>query len=545
MFSRPLSKLVLLIVSLSLSGGAQALGGAEIAQLLNARYLNTATACVNSLPAWHCSGVLVRGVEEDHVGEFWVHSPIAVTQGAESFSYLRADVGTVAPQQVNGMVFKDQFTAISQGKTIDLLCAYPFIAGAGSARPDFGCGLPDRLLSEQQDYSSCASLGVVDADGWVAYFQQQDNQPTLQCSLSTSDAVQFNASLQAHGRVHPDWIAEPNELMVKNWDSQSPALLPIEALYYDASQPGALRRAQREQRDYFNATGDWLFILRMDLSQPQAGVFGFNKQDQLYIGYGVAAALNTRYGDTSPVCADEQPGFYCNGILFRGNDATTAFHAWNPSPNSEKINGVSFSYARADLPFTMLAFERPYGFVFKEFSAPVGHPPTLRCAYPYDAATVNAPDACTFRGECELLGVTTVEGWQARYQASPGTGCAFAATAPQFQLSIDVRAVTPAWSARWNEIMIAPWPQDIPSLLPLQALFYQSESDGLPAAQFIQHDFYQQTGQFLPIVSMSLAATDGQVFDYFPADQLEEGSVAVRRTLGSSVTSKSQSDSLR
>lgn len=519
----PRSPLLLMVLVL-ISSPANALTGAEVAQLINNRYSNTAATCAVNQPAFYCSGVLLRGVAAGHAGGFWTHSPGAITQGAESFAYLRADLSTNAVEQKNGVIFTDQFTAIGLGKSLDVLCAYPFSAGAESTRPDFGCGLPPRLLKQQVDPSSCAALGIVDADAWLAHFLQQDSQPGLQCSLSTRDPAQFKAGLEAHERVDPAWSVKPNEVMVKNWDSESPKLIPVEALFYDVSKVDALLGAQLDQRDYFNATGDWLPILKMDFSDPQAGVFGFNLQDQLYIGYATAAGLNARHADISPTCNEGKAGFYCNGVLFRIAEATTAFHAWNPSPNSQRNNGVSFAYTRADVPFTGLPHNRTFGFVFKEFAAPTGHVPTLRCSYPYDAWTSAADDTCTFRGVCDQLGVTTVDLWREKYGTAAGAaGCGLTASAEQFQLGIDVRKLNPAATAYWNEIMLAAWPQNIPRELPLEALFYTAGSNGLPSAQFIQRDYYNETKRFLPIVVMTLAATDGQIFLYRPEDQVSAG----------------------
>lgn len=527
------ASLLSIVLLLMISSVAHALTGAQVAQLLNTRYNAAAAACVGNRPAYFCSGVLVRGVAADHAGVFWAHSPDAIAQGAESFTWLRVDLSTAAVEQKNGVVFTDAFTAVGQGKTLEVLCVYPFVAGAQGTRPDFGCGLPARLLRQETDVSSCAALGIVDAEQWLAHFRQQDFQPNLQCSLSTQDPAQFKASLEAHERIDADWSSKPNELMIRNWDSQSPKLIPIEALFYDSTQAGALLGAQLDQRDYFDATGDWLPILRMDLSDSQTGVFGFNLRDQLYIGYTTAAALNARYADTSTTCRGEYAGYFCNGVLFRSTQATTAYHAWNPSPGSVTNNGVSFSYTRADVTFTVLVYNRPFGFIFRELLAPAGHPQTLRCAYPYDAATGGSTDPCTFRGECEALGITSVELWQQHYSATPGRGCAFSATPAQFQLSIDVRRVVPDIADSWNEIMMAAWPQNIPLQLPLEALFY-SQASGLGPAQFIQRDFYNQTGHFLPIVLMDLAATDGQVFNYAPLDQVAPGSPSIRQQINES-----------
>lgn len=296
------------------------------------------------------------------------------------------------------------------------------------------------------------------------------------------------------------------EVLVKNWIESAPQSLPVEGLFYDQGWPTALLSAQRDQLDYFQATGNWLPILRLDLSDSGQRVFGFNQQDQLYIGYQVASRLNARFRDTAVACRDGSAAFYCNGVLIRGTEASTQFHAWNPSPNSVGRNGVSFSWARTDVGMVQIAGSQ--GLIFKESAAPTPYNATLRCIYPTNAGTSGIPNSC--RAYCDSLGVTTV----AAYRAQGGT-CAFNVTPPQVQLSIDVRNRNPAW----NEIIIAAWPQNIPQQLPLEAIFVVAGSAGLNNARFIQRDFYQQTARTVPIVRVALAAPGGNAFTYDPSDQ--------------------------
>ncbi|MCM8744895.1 hypothetical protein NFC82_28245, partial [Pseudomonas koreensis] len=91
MASKRVSALLLLTL-LMVCDHLYAITGPEVAHLLNNRYQNTTADCVGNHPAYFCSGVLVRGSPE--TGEFWKHSAIATQLGAESFSYLRADLGT-------------------------------------------------------------------------------------------------------------------------------------------------------------------------------------------------------------------------------------------------------------------------------------------------------------------------------------------------------------------------------------------------------------------------------------------------------------------
>ncbi|MGY1889481.1 hypothetical protein [Pseudomonas sp. SDT291_1_S447] len=503
-----------LLALLLLSGPVLAATGPETAQLLNRRYQNTTAECAGAKPAYFCSGVLVRG--SDPALEFWKHGEVARKLGAEGFVYLRGDLDTQRLALANGMVFSDSFTAIGNGLSLEVLCAYPFAFPSTATRANFGCAALS-ATQHLQDVSSCADVGVSDAPAWLAHFQQQGQLPEKQCSLSSLDPAQFKASLLAHQGIDDSWSARPNKVQIKNWDPDAPGLLPVQGLYYDVTQPGALLGAQKDQRDYFIATGEWLPILRMNLSEPPDAVFGFNLQDQLYIGYRIAANMNARFADTASGCLREKPGFHCNGVLVRGADASAGFHAWNPSPNSIGRNGVSFSYVRKDVGTTKLAGTQ--GFTFKEAFAPTGHAVTWRCAYPANAGTNSIPDSC--RASCQSQGITTVAAWQARYASNPSASCAFDMSLASFQLSIDVRAgLSAAARLNWNEVIIAVWPQNIPALVPLEAFFYVSgSSPGLANAQFIQRDYFTQTHAFLPVIRLNLASADGRPFVFEVGDQ--------------------------
>ncbi|QKZ04581.1 hypothetical protein [Pseudomonas eucalypticola] len=517
--SRALWVAATLVATCTWGGMAHAVTGPEMAQLLNARYNSQADVCVIEFPAYFCSGVLLRGQPANHAAEFWQHEAVAQALGAESMAYVRKDLGPQQMSDPSGFVLANVLNAIGEGKPYTVLCAYPIAWPVPAERAPSGCGAP-ALRDDEPDLSSCSAAGVHDAQHWLAHYAGEDRDPARQCSFSTRTPQAFNAALQAHVEAAeaPERLTQ---IQVGNWAADEPARLAVQALYYDAARPGALLAAQRDQRDYHAATGDWLPVLRLDLTDAQHLPFGFDLREQLYVGYTVAADLNARYNDESSACRATHPAFQCNGVLIRSNEATTAFHAWDPSPASIRYNGVSFSYLRKDVGMTTLVFNRPYGFVFRELQAPTAHPVTLRCTYPYDAGTSAAPnDACTFKQKCEDLGVTTVDAWLSRYANSIHGSCAFPSTAAGFQLSIDVRKALPAHANLWNEIMIGAWPEGIPEQLPLEAFFYPRGSTGLAGAQFIQRDYYTVTGRFLPIIQMDLAAAAGQpVFTYDPTSQ--------------------------
>jgi hypothetical protein len=507
-----------LLALLLLSGPVLAATGPETAQLLNRRYQNTTAECPGATPAYFCSGALVRGTQGTQ--EFWKHSEASVQLGAQAFNYLRADLDTRTLGQPNGLIFSDAFTAIGQGKPLDVLCAYPFEFPVQSTRPDSGCGWV-AAVQHLQDVSSCSGLGVTDVQGWLAHFQKEGQQAAGQCSLSSRDPAQFMASLFAHQQIDAQWAAQPTLLLVRNWNEQTPQQLPLLGLFYDVNQSQSLLGAQKDQRDYFTASGEWLPILRMDLNQPPQAVFGFNQDDQLYIGYQVAARLNARSIEKVRECRGSTAAFNCTGVLIRSTDVSTAFHSWNPSPPSVKGNGVSFTYITDGALITKTF--KPQGFIIRESFAPTGKPLTVRCLYPFDAGTSGSADICrTHGGQCEELGIDTREGWIERFASTPLRSCAFNTEARMFELATTVRpdASDPYG---WNELIVAAWSEDDPQKLALEAFTIITPShiagDGVAGARFLQRDYFEVTGRFIPIVRVLFTAAPGSVFSYDPQDQ--------------------------
>lgn len=481
----------------------------QVAAELNRRYADTQAACAVTRPAFYCSGVLVRALPPNRTNTFWTHDAIGTALGAESLAYLRADVGTQTLNQPSGVVFSSVLEAVAQGKSLDVLCAYPLVSDITGQRDAYGCApLAGALVND--DPSSCAAVNVSTASQWLTHFAQVGGDRRRQCSFSTRVAAQFQASLVAHRQL-PATATEPTELRVRNWNANAPGSLPISAVVYDVNQPNGLLSAQRDQLDYFTATGQWLPLLRLSLSDPSGKVFGFDQHEQLYIGYQVAARLNRRFSDTSANCGNGQASYYCNGVLIRAAAASPSFHAWDPSPGSVRDVGVSFAYLRADFRITSLLGTA--GFIFSEFYRPVAYPVSLRCAYPVDAGT-GAPDRCR-QPLCKDQGVTSVATWRARYAGAPYSSCAFGPDAAAFQLNGEVRNTL---SYNWhNEIIIAPWTQGIPEQIPLEAFFYMGGD--LASAQFIQKDYYKFTSRFLPIVKVVLTGGAQQVFTFNPQEQ--------------------------
>lgn len=237
-------------------------------------------------------------------------------------------------------------------------------------------------------------------------------------------------------------------------------------------------------------------------------------------GIRVVQELQARYDDTRPVCDDDSPAAYCNGVIIRAIRDLSSGEFWNPTQEGIDRDGVSASYLRKDVGGQTTA--GPAGFIMRTLGSPNAYPMRMRCVFPYNGFTSDRIKSCAserFPLPCHLSGVIDIPTWQAHFaEHGPYWGCYFEPTAQWFQLSIEVRSHFPNPIDRlvWNEVVFAPWPKDIPEQLPIQALFFNR--GGLEDARLMQDRFINATGKFIPVVRIELEQPD-RVFFYTPKDQ--------------------------
>lgn len=237
-------------------------------------------------------------------------------------------------------------------------------------------------------------------------------------------------------------------------------------------------------------------------------------------GVRIVQELQARYDDTRPACADNSPAAYCNGVLVRAIRDPSVKEFWNPTAEGIAREGVSASYIRKDVGNLYMAGTA--GFIMHALGAPDFYPVTMRCVFPHNGYTSARVKSCASEAvplPCHLSGVVDIPTWQAHYaEYGQRNVCYFEPTAHWFQFSIEVREHLPApvdhWL--WNEVVFAPWPQNIPEQLPIEALFFNT--DGLEAARLMQDSFIEATGKFIPVVRIELAHPD-RVFFYEPKEQ--------------------------
>lgn len=313
--------------------------------------------------------------------------------------------------------------------------------------------------------------------------------------------------------IGDDGMQRPPELIVRNWNHDDPARLPLEALYYLREQPAQLGLALSHQQAYHRATGQWLPVLWLQPGAAQP--FGFDPSTQLNWGYTVAQQLNQRYERITDDCPQGASPVHCSGVLVRAVDYVRGDTIWMPDDGDIALNGLSFSWIRRDINTRSLHKDGELGFIFDALGTADRYPVELRCAYPFNGFTSSKPDRCA--ATCASEGITTVEAWRDKY-GDQLSSCTFLDTPAQIDLLLEIRKTRPTPSI--NELIIAPWPSPMPVDLPLAAFFFNIYTSGRELAQWTQRDFLIHTGQFKPVIRLDLQAPVPQRFAYDPDDQV-------------------------
>ncbi|VVE70203.1 hypothetical protein PAN31117_03590 [Pandoraea anapnoica] len=307
---------------------------------------------------------------------------------------------------------------------------------------------------------------------------------------------------------------------VSLWNVGNPAALAVQAIYYDVANGGQLSQALRYQKQYYDATGQWMPVLKATIGAGAATAFGFDERDQLDWGFTVAKQLEARHADTRMTCPGNTAGYNCSGVLIRITGCGD-FHSWNPSQNSVDRNGVSFSFARVDMLMNATHSGGP-GIIMRELQAPTQYPLTWRCEFPVNAGTSSRPSSCGTGTAttpdlrlCDARGINTAAQWLTTHGGAPAGGCALSPSVAQFAVFKELRQT---YSNAHNEVVIAAWPQNIPDQLPIDAWFYPT-LDAKPGAQYIQQDYMEVTGHFMPVLQVVLTNPAGSIYRYHVADQ--------------------------
>jgi hypothetical protein len=246
------------------------------------------------------------------------------------------------------------------------------------------------------------------------------------------------------------------------------------------------------------------------------------------------------YHDTAHDCGGAtRPAFLCSGIIIRATKPGAGYYSWQPSPNSVKSGGVSFSYIRADSKFDSFVHGEANGFtlypVLGDLRAPAAKKDLdVLCAFPIDGWTDYRADAgCgadqTFPKQsvaCQSQGIQTADQWIAHYKAAPSQPyyyeCGFDvsdhsknATAEAFYQNLQAMKLLGSTSFhQQNELRVATWPTTWAKELPIQSFWYVGGGQALANAQKDQKDYYNVAKEFVPIIQMTVPTSPTQDFDF-------------------------------
>ncbi|VVP72664.1 hypothetical protein PS907_02631 [Pseudomonas fluorescens] len=274
------------------------------------------------------------------------------------------------------------------------------------------------------------------------------------------------------------------------------------------------------------------------------------------IGQEAVKVLRDRYNDTRDGCPNA-PGIVCNGVLLRSTVPGPTFRFWGISPNAAKKNGLSFSYLRKDIKFDRTIRDDDNGYFV---DPPIGNRSNkedvnILCATPKDSwSDFRNEQGCgisantgAVSASCETQGITTGAQWMTKFQADGFDNqkqCGFnlregrgAAGVTAFKAFVDAsKMLSPQPLNQQNEVILAIadpadvnnriyWNDSSPKTLPLRALYFipdkQGRGQGQLDAQYDQGDYCKYTGEFMPIVRLTLPKAPDQdaTFTYDPADQ--------------------------
>lgn len=236
--------------------------GAAVAAELTRRYQDTRADCGQaSMPAFLCSGIVLRSTVPSTQYSSWNPSPHSQESGGVSFSFLRKDskFRDLVFGQINGLIFYPVLANPPGIRQIEVLCSYP-IDGWSQLRDKPGCGGHDYYPLESR---RCQTLGITTAEQWMAHWQRApvpSNAPAYQCSFDVRDSMNhlaadsFYQSIRTRNMLGASWFFQHNELILATWPQNIPRELPIEAFFY-LYTPGGLAGAQHDQRDFYNKSG--------------------------------------------------------------------------------------------------------------------------------------------------------------------------------------------------------------------------------------------------------------------------------------------------
>lgn len=484
--------------------------------------------------------------------------------------------------QTTGMIFYPPEQKPQTKSNVETSCIFP-IDGWSDTRPDGGCGVSTAYPKtsqrcQEQNIYTAEEWHQHFANPEIQYAGVFQNQCAFDMTKKmTNIAAAFNEAIKAHNEVADTQSGYTEygypELQLKAWPtymyyytednvqkekqlSTNPDQLPIQAFFYSKNED--LLRAQFIQKDYYRVTGLFVPIVRLAVKSAFDVSYSYNDKDQFIYNdtdQFIADNLNTNYNNIVEDCGSKNnPAYQCSGILLRQTSYSSGVHNWDPNAKSIQYDGMSFAYFRKDIKIkNFMQPNRHSGFIYypSQLVPTSKKSAKVSCVFPAVGQSDNRSyGRCgsttvypTTSVECQQQGINDADSWYKHFTNNDVSGygifehqCAFDVsncghnTADAFIQSIkahnmvyDTSSAYPQYGS--NEVVVktpatsANGQTTNPEVLPLQAFFY-IDTTGLTEAKKYQQDYYNITGQFVPVVYMNTTNFDNISFKYQAADQV-------------------------
>lgn len=264
---------------------AKHVSSSSIATQLVHQYENTAANCGSEhMPAFLCSGILIRGTVASVKYASWAASPESLKSGGVSFAYLRKDArfSKMPLEYNNGYILYPAMSAPIDRYKIKVVCAFP-VNGQSNKRNYQGCGEHSLFPAISRP---CQQQNINDAKQWKRHFISFPYAlQSHQCGFLVAKSIKNNAQIfrefiKSHNLIDSSLFYMNNELRVEAWPANKADTLPIQAFFYTTD---GIQAAQYDQKVFYRTTGKIVPIVKIVLpTQPKEDVkFIYSNKDQL------------------------------------------------------------------------------------------------------------------------------------------------------------------------------------------------------------------------------------------------------------------------
>jgi hypothetical protein len=281
-------------LSLSLTGlfanSASAGEGSDVLWRMSYYYSRTPEDCGQGRPLDQCSGLRLRGTDSGKAFEPWDPSPASVKSGGVSMSFARKDIKyqDLGLRKNNGFVLTPNDFIAPGEKKLSTLCFYPLDAWTDT-RNDSGC--TDNQLTKDRTEQRCQDAGIKTAEQWLADYRSVKSDHQKQCGFEIKerpdDAEAFWQGVRARQLIKNDRdaIQTQTEIRVPVWGENEDKALPVLAFIYTPitkQSTEGLKLAMDDQKRYYQKTGKWVPVIRVDLpkNNNEDAIFKYYDADQ-------------------------------------------------------------------------------------------------------------------------------------------------------------------------------------------------------------------------------------------------------------------------